>query len=138
MKPTIRHKHDSLPTYLHAGATWLFTANLGNRLLIDHINALRQAFIKVRHKHPFQIEAAVVLPDHLHGIWTLPTGDDGFSLRWGLIKSQFPELSKTGREYPQALANGVSEVSGKGGFGITLSGMMRIIAHALIISIGIR
>ena len=95
------------------GATWFFTVNFaerkGNRLLIDHIDALRQAFIQVRHKHPFQIEASVVLPDHLHGIWTLLAGDDGFSIRWGLIKSQFPDLSKTGRGYPQAVLNGVSE-----------------------------
>ena len=82
------------------GATWFFTVNLaerkGNRLLIDHINALRQAFIQVRHKHPFQIEAAVVLPDHLHCIWTLPTGDDGFSMRWGLIKGNFSRSIENG------------------------------------------
>jgi putative transposase len=67
------------------GATWFFTVNLaerkGNRLLVDHIDALRQAFIRIRHKHPFQIEAIVVLTDHLHCIWTLPLGDDGFSVR---------------------------------------------------------
>jgi len=75
------------------GATWFFTVNLaerkGTRLLVDHIDALRQAFIQVRRQHPFQIEAIVVLPDHLHCIWTLPPGDEGFSVRWGLIKSCF-------------------------------------------------
>jgi putative transposase len=29
------------------------------------------------------------MPDHLHGLWTLPEGDADFSTRWGLIKSGF-------------------------------------------------
>jgi len=32
--------------------------------------------------YPFHIDAWVVLPDHLHCIWTLPAGDDDFSMRW--------------------------------------------------------
>ncbi|WP_295394495.1 hypothetical protein [uncultured Thiodictyon sp.] len=31
----------------------------------------------------------VILPDHLHAIWTLPTGDDDFSERWRLVKYRF-------------------------------------------------
>ncbi len=31
----------------------------------------------------------VVLPDHLHCLWTLPPGDADFSTRWRLIKSRF-------------------------------------------------
>ncbi len=38
---------------------------------------------------PFTLEAAVVLPDHLHCIWTLPPGDADFSTRWRLIKTWF-------------------------------------------------
>jgi hypothetical protein len=41
----------------------------------------------VRRRHPFDIEAIVVLPDHLHAIWTLPEGDADFALRWRLITS---------------------------------------------------
>jgi len=56
----------------------VFTVNLaerrGNRLLTDRVDALRAAFIDVKHKHPFKINAAVILPDHLHCIWTLPEG----------------------------------------------------------------
>ena len=62
--------------FKHTGATWFFTVNLaerkGNRLLIDRIDCLRASFAHVKHKHPFKIEAAVILPDHLHCIWTLP------------------------------------------------------------------
>jgi putative transposase len=39
--------------------------------------------------HPFKIEAIVILPDHLHCLWTLPAGDADFSTRWRLIKSYF-------------------------------------------------
>jgi len=79
--------------FQHPGATWFFTVNLaerrGNRLLTDRVDALRAAFIDVKHKHPFKINAAVILPDHLHCIWTLPEGDSDFSTRWGLIKAHF-------------------------------------------------
>lgn len=47
------------------------------------------AFRQVRARHPFTIDAAVVLPDHLHAIWTLPAGDADFATRWRLIKSAF-------------------------------------------------
>jgi REP element-mobilizing transposase RayT len=59
------------------------------RLLVDYIDLLRQAFRYVRRRHPFDIEAIVVLPDHLHAIWMLPEGDADFALRWRLIKSMF-------------------------------------------------
>ena len=38
---------------------------------------------------PFEIEAMVVLPDHLHCMWTLPEGDADFSERWRRIKGRF-------------------------------------------------
>ena len=74
------------------GGSFFFTANLAERrlrLLVDYIDLLRQAFRYVRRRHPFDIEAIVVLPDHLHAIWTLPEGDADFALRWRLIKSTF-------------------------------------------------
>jgi putative transposase len=69
-----------------------FTLNLLERhgtLLVDHIDALRNAFEQTRSKYPFEIAAIVVLPDHLHAIWTLPPDDADFSTRWRLIKTQF-------------------------------------------------
>jgi putative transposase len=66
--------------------------NLADRqraLLTDHIDLLRAAFRHVRARHPFTIEATVILPDHLHAIWTLPDGDADFPLRWRLIKGAF-------------------------------------------------
>jgi putative transposase len=73
-----------------AGGTYFFTVNLLDRnsdLLIRHIDALRQAVRATRIARPFHIDAWVVLPEHLHCMWTLPPGDDDFSNRWKAIKS---------------------------------------------------
>jgi putative transposase len=43
----------------------------------------------MKENHPFEIDAIVVLPDHLHCIMTLPEGDPDFSTRWSLIKAYF-------------------------------------------------
>ncbi len=76
-----------------AGATYFFTVHCaerrGNRLLVDHVDTLRQAFRKVMNDHPFTIDAMVVLPEHLHCIWTLPPDDADYRTRWGLIKANF-------------------------------------------------
>ena len=80
------------------GGTYFFTVNLADRnrsLLIEHINVLREAFRAVKQAHPFKIDAVVVLPEHLHTLWTLPDGDDDFSQRWRQIKSAFSrEIAK--------------------------------------------
>ncbi len=73
------------------GGSFFFTVNLAERrlrLLTEHIDLLREAFRRVRRRHPIpKIDAIVVLPDHLHAIWTLPGDDADFALRWRLIKS---------------------------------------------------
>jgi len=60
-----------------------------DRYLVEHIDALQTAFRNVKQTPPFRLDALVVLPDHLHCVWTLPEGDDDFSTRWFLIKSSF-------------------------------------------------
>lgn len=74
------------------GGTYFFTINLAQRhlrLLLDHVDILRTAVKTVKQRHPFHIDAFVVLPDHLHAIWTLPPDDADFATRWMLIKSGF-------------------------------------------------
>ena len=75
------------------GATYFFTVVTYHRRKIlgtpENIALLRQAFHEVMTNHPFKIEAIVILPDHLHALWTLPDGDADFSTRWRLIKSYF-------------------------------------------------
>jgi putative transposase len=82
-----------------AGASYFFTVNLADRslsLLTKHIELLRHAFEYTRERHSFTVEAIVILPEHIHAIWTLPEGDNDFSLRWRLIKTVFS------RSLPQA------------------------------------
>jgi putative transposase len=75
-----------------AGGCFFFTVNLADRrrrLLTQHIDALRVALRETQSRHPFSIDAMVVLPDHLHAVWTLPDGDADFSTRWRIIKTSF-------------------------------------------------
>lgn len=75
------------------GATYFFTVNClqrkANRILVEHIDLLRESFHKVKTDHPFHIDAIVILPDHLHCLWTLPAGDADYKTRWALIKAGF-------------------------------------------------
>jgi putative transposase len=50
---------------------------------------LRQAFREERQRRPFTVDAIVILPDHLHTLWTLPPGDVNYSVRWRNIKRAF-------------------------------------------------
>ena len=75
------------------GGTYFFTVVTHNRRKIlcepENVDLLRSAFRSVMDKHPYHIDAFVLLPDHLHCIWTLPHDDNDFSTRWRLIKSAF-------------------------------------------------
>ncbi len=48
---------------------------------------------KVRQKRPFETDAEVILPEHLHMLWTLPEGDTDYSTRIRLVKTAFTKLS---------------------------------------------
>ena len=82
------------------GSTWFFTVNLAerrdNRLLLEQIDLLRAAFRHIKHRKPFLMDAVVIMPDHLHCIWTLPPGDADYSTRWGLLKSHFSRALPAG------------------------------------------
>ena len=57
------------------GGSYFCTVNVAERrlrLLTEGADLLRAAFRYTRKQHPFTIEAIVVLPDHLHAVWTLP------------------------------------------------------------------
>jgi putative transposase len=72
------------------GGTYFFTVALTDRKrdwLVRHINLLRLAFRRAKRERPFTIDAIVVLPEHLHCVWTLPPGDADYSHRWRLIKA---------------------------------------------------
>lgn len=74
------------------GATYFFSAHLRDghsQLLVEHATYLRLAFRIARVVRPFRINAIVVLPDHLHGVWTLPEGDTEGHQRWSQIQAVF-------------------------------------------------
>ena len=76
-----------------SGGIYFFTVVTANRcpLFVDQANRriLREAFRKVRQQLPFRVDAIVLLPDHLHCIWTLTAGDADYPKRWRLIKTWF-------------------------------------------------
>lgn len=74
------------------GGTYFFTVNLLERdrtLLVDCVGELRESVRWVKERRPFYIDAFVVLPNHLHAVWTLPEGDADYSSRWREIKKCF-------------------------------------------------
>ena len=88
------------------GATWFFTVNLAQRknksLLVDEIDLLRQSFRYVKKRHPFVTNAIVIMPEHLHCLWTLPEGDTDYSTRWRLLKSYFSRGIPKGESISQS------------------------------------
>ncbi len=83
------------------GGTYFFTVVTRERISIltdKHVReTLKEAIQKVKDRHPFEIISWVLLPDHLHMVWTLPGDDDKFALRWMLIKSAVTkQLHKSG------------------------------------------
>lgn len=87
----MRYKRANAP-----GGTFFFTVVTYDRKKIlcldDNPGLLIKAFESVRNRHSFKIDAFVILPDHLHCIWSLPEGDGDFSTRWMLIKKQFTRM----------------------------------------------
>ena len=116
-------QHDEFMRYRRtkvAGGTYSFTVNLADRsrrLLTEHIDLLRNSVKRVKYRHPFESVAWVVLPEHLHAVWTLPPGDADYSTRWLLIKAAFSAAShgKTMcRRRPCAKASAASGNTGSG------------------------
>ena len=79
--------------YYIPGGTYFFTVVTYQRrpILVDPFarECLRIAITEIQAKSPFQIVSIVLLPDHLHCVWTLPSGDSQYSMRWKRIKELF-------------------------------------------------
>ncbi|MGH8353349.1 MAG: REP-associated tyrosine transposase [Pseudomonas sp.] len=75
-----------------AGACYFLTLCLADRrrdLLVRHVGLLRGAFRQAMQRRPFKLEAAVVLPDHVHLLMALPEGDADYSTRIASLKAGF-------------------------------------------------
>ena len=55
----------------------------------EKVANLRRAFSEEMARRPFYIDAIVIMPDHIHAIWTLPFNDADYSIRWRNIKRSF-------------------------------------------------
>jgi putative transposase len=80
------------------GGTYFFTVVTYRRREIlterESRAILQETINTVKQRHPFTIDAWVLLPDHLHSIWTLPPGDKEYPKRWGMIKAGFSKQAK--------------------------------------------
>ena len=76
------------------GVTYFFTVRLEdgeNDLLVDNLQLFQKALRSVLRERPFYIDAMVVLPDHIHCMWTLPILRTDFLLRWNSFEKRFTE-----------------------------------------------
>ena len=91
-----------MPHYLRAwvpGGTFFFTiATFGRRRIFNHPESRRilgKTVNQVRRACPFSLDAWVLMPDHLHTIWTLSQEDTNYGKRIGLVKANFSKAAKT-------------------------------------------
>ena len=78
--------------YVHGGKYFFTVVSYQRRPILTTPLAriaLRNAIDSVRIDRPFGLDAIVLLPDHLHCIWTVPAADIDFSTRWRQIKALF-------------------------------------------------
>ena len=75
------------------GGTYFFTVVTHQQQPIfaesNSVDLLRETMSQIKGKHPFEMDAIVVMPEHLHAIWTLPQDNIKFSMHWSLNKSNF-------------------------------------------------
>ncbi len=79
-------------------------------MLVDRIGLLREAYRITRAEHMFDCRAMVVLPDHLHAVWTLPPNDSDFSERWRKIKARFSR--EIGQQFPRSTSKAAKRETG--------------------------
>jgi putative transposase len=90
------HWSFTLPDYRRViipGGTFFFTLITFERkpILTSELarGVLHSAFQNTKGRYLFQLPAICLLPDHLHCIMNLPTGDIDYSKRWSSIKGLF-------------------------------------------------
>jgi len=74
--------------YVEGGSYFFTVVTFGRRRFLTSELArplLREAIDEVRKDLPFEVVAWVLLPDHLHTVWTLPPGDSKYSGGWQAI-----------------------------------------------------
>lgn len=76
-----------------AGGTYFFTLITSRRRPLFRQDSTRKLLKKTMldcfERRPVQVVAMVLMPEHLHTLWTLPPGDSDYSTRWRIIKNNF-------------------------------------------------
>ncbi len=107
MRTTLTQKALIMPNYRRyriEGGTYFFTLKTENNLPLfqdkNNVHLLGQVIRETKRKWPFEINAIVLLPDHLHALWILPQADADYSKRWAWLKREFTVryLSSGGHE----------------------------------------
>lgn len=70
----------------------------------ENVAKLRRAIATIKQEKPFNIIGAVVLPDHLHFIWTLPPNDANYSWRVSRLKVLFTRSLNNYQSLPQKIS----------------------------------
>jgi putative transposase len=73
------------------------------------IHQYRLATQKVQAKRPFTVEAEVILPDHVHTLWSLPSGDVDYPTRVRLMKTYFSRNLGNSRPNSESSASRISK-----------------------------
>ena len=136
---THQHPGTDMSQYRRArypGGLYFFTVVTHHRAPLfsdeSHIGIVREAFRKIMTLRPFQMDAIVVLPEHLHCIWRMPEGDADYASRWREIKKA------TSRQFDTPPTTAMSKWYGNGAFGNTPFATRRIGANTWITSITTR
>ena len=79
------------------GGTYFFTVvTFARRKILcepENRALLRTAIRLTQTRHPFVIDAFVLLPDYLHTLWTLPLADMDYSMLRNTKKAIFPNTA---------------------------------------------
>lgn len=101
-----------MPEYRRAyvpGGTFFLTLVTYHRTPLfsntENISRLRCAVATTKSEMPFEIAGAVVLPEHIHFLWTLPCNDRSYSQRVGRLKVLFTQSLRGKQSLPQNVSD---------------------------------
>jgi hypothetical protein len=112
------------------GGTFFFTVNLRDRrscLLVMQIDVLRQAVRQVRAGAHFRVDAWVVLPGHMHCLWTSRKAMATFPAGGAQSRSLSPNRCPATNRDPPSWPAAASAASGNGATGSTRSATIAIL-----------
>jgi putative transposase len=93
--------------YLPGGTFFLTLVTYNREPLFansENISFLRSALLTIKYEMPFKIDGAVILPDHIHFLWTLPDGDADYSKRVGKLKVFFTRALRGRGNLPENIS----------------------------------